>query len=205
WLALVAAATGEVQAVPERLLAYRVHAAQVTGIRRRPGRTHLPGLVAEEVVRPVQEVGAAAAATSSQLAALQARLVGGSPAWEEVARARAFLDARSALGAARSTRVRPVLGAVASGDYDRYGTGLVSGAADLVRPGRVRPSTPSDALAPILFLNHAANETGPPVLLLAFQRWLLEHAQRPWSTVHGAGGTLLPQFEELGPNVVLHH
>jgi glycosyltransferase involved in cell wall biosynthesis len=57
----------------------------------------------------------------------------------------------------------------------------------------------------VLFLNHAANETGPPVVLLALQRWMAEHAPDvPFATVHGAGGGLLGAFEALGPTTVLH-
>ena len=57
----------------------------------------------------------------------------------------------------------------------------------------------------VLFLNHAANETGPPVVLLAIQRWMAAQApQTPFATVHGAGGGLLADFRELGPTTVLH-
>jgi glycosyltransferase involved in cell wall biosynthesis len=57
----------------------------------------------------------------------------------------------------------------------------------------------------VVFLDHAANETGPPISLLAFQRWLRAHAgeQVDFVTIHSAGGNLLERFEALGPTTVL--
>ena len=57
----------------------------------------------------------------------------------------------------------------------------------------------------VVFVNHAANETGPPIVLLAFQRWLRANSSLQFSTVHYAGGNLLPAFEALGANTVVHH
>ena len=56
----------------------------------------------------------------------------------------------------------------------------------------------------VLFLNHAANETGPPVVLLAFQRWLRAHTSLDFATIHYAGGNLLAEFEALGETSVVH-
>lgn len=56
----------------------------------------------------------------------------------------------------------------------------------------------------VVFLNHAANETGPPVVLLAFQRWLRAHTDLDFTTIHYAGGNLLPAFEALGETTVVH-
>lgn len=56
----------------------------------------------------------------------------------------------------------------------------------------------------VIFLNHAANETGPPVVLLAFQRWLRAHTSVDFATIHYAGGSLLAAFEELGDTTVVH-
>ena len=56
----------------------------------------------------------------------------------------------------------------------------------------------------VLFLNHAANETGPPVVLLAFQRWLRAHTDLDFATIHYAGGNLLAEFEALGDTTVIH-
>ena len=56
----------------------------------------------------------------------------------------------------------------------------------------------------VVFLNHAANETGPPVVLLAFQRWLRANSSLDFATIHYAGGSLLDAFEELGDTTVVH-
>lgn len=206
WLSLVAAATGDVVAIPERLLAYRVHAAQVTGIRRRRGKAHLPGLLLEEASRPVGEVSAAAAVTADQLALLgDAVEAAGAPASarEQIAAAQHHAERRAALHRSRRRRAASVAEALGDGGYRRFGTGAVSAAADLVRPGA--GSADDAGEGQILFLNHAANETGPPIVLLAFQRWLIEHTDLAFTTVHGAGGNLLERFEALGPNIVLRH
>jgi hypothetical protein len=142
WLSLVAATRGGVRAVPQRLLSYRVHPAQVTGIRRRRGHAHLPGLVLEEAQRPVADVAGASEAYLSQLRRLGERArAHGAPAGlvAEVDRACRHLADRVRLPAARSGRVRPVVRGLARGDYGRYGSGALSGVVDLVRPGPAAP------------------------------------------------------------------
>lgn len=142
WLSLVAACRGEVVAVPDRTLAYRVHAEQVTGIRRRRGRAHLPGLLVEESARSTAAIAAAERATSAQLAALADRLgergrpIGGAEhAPAELARARRHRARRASLPARRLARLPSIIQGLSGGDYRRYGTGVVSALADLVRPG----------------------------------------------------------------------
>lgn len=206
WLSLVGAATGQVVARPERLLAYRVHDSQATGIARRPGRAHVPRLLREEAGRPIGEVAEAAAATVAQLDALSDRVAAHGPrpgALEQLASARRHAARRAALAPARTARGPAVVRGLADGGYRRFGAGVASAAGDLVRAPRRRRGR--DEPEQVLFLNHAANETGPPVVLLALQRWLASNTDRPHTTVHGAGGNLLQAFEQLGPNLVLRH
>lgn len=138
WLSLLAATTGSVRAVPDRLFAYRVHEAQVTGIRRRRGHAHLPALVLEEARRPAAEVAGASAAYQAQLECVRERgRSGGAPreALDEVDRARRHLSARATLPGPRARRLPAVAQGLARGDYTRFGSGVVSGVVDVVRPG----------------------------------------------------------------------
>ena len=61
----------------------------------------------------------------------------------------------------------------------------------------VDPDRPN---APLLFLGHAADRTGPPIYLLHFLRWLREH--RPevdFEIALLAGGELEEEFRDLAP------
>lgn len=58
--------------------------------------------------------------------------------------------------------------------------------------------------APLLFLSHAADRTGPPIYLRHFLRWLREH--RPdvdFEIAMLMGGELLDDFRALGPTSVV--
>lgn len=58
--------------------------------------------------------------------------------------------------------------------------------------------------APLLFLSHAADRTGPPIYLRHFLRWLRAH--RPdvdFEIAMLMGGELLDEFHELGPTSVV--
>jgi glycosyltransferase involved in cell wall biosynthesis len=55
----------------------------------------------------------------------------------------------------------------------------------------------------VLFLNHAATQIGPPVGLLALQRWLRANTDLRFATVSTVGGSLLPRFEQLGPTTLI--
>ncbi len=50
----------------------------------------------------------------------------------------------------------------------------------------------------ILFVSHYAGRTGAPLVLLEFQRWLRNQPDVRFSSVFGAGGPLLAEFEALG-------
>lgn len=228
WLALVAASVGRVVAVPRRLLAYRVHPGQLTGVRRRPGGAHVPALLVGEASRPIGEPAAAAEATLAQLDVLAERAAGhgATPAaLAQIDAARRHAARRAGLARRRRHRVADVARGVVDGGYRRFGSGVLSVVADLARSGG--PDAPSSAPVagpadraeaapggsddpsdrsggPVVFLNHAANETGPPIVLLSLLRWLgAEHPEQRHLTVHGAGGALLPRFEQVGDNVVL--
>jgi glycosyltransferase involved in cell wall biosynthesis len=57
--------------------------------------------------------------------------------------------------------------------------------------------------APLLFLGHAADRTGPPIYLLHLLRWLeVNHPDVPYEVALLAGGELLPEFQRLAPTSV---
>lgn len=61
----------------------------------------------------------------------------------------------------------------------------------------VDPDLPN---APLLFLGHAADRTGPPIYLLHFLRWLrAHHPEVDFEIALLAGGELEDDFRELGP------
>lgn len=131
WLSMVAAATGRVAALPERLLAYRVHAGQATGVRS-SGLRRAQVLMAD-ARRPLDEVAGAADAAADQLAVLAER-AGPGRAQERVVAAEGELRARAALPAARRRRIGPVRALVQDGCYARHASGRASAFADLLRP-----------------------------------------------------------------------
>lgn len=53
----------------------------------------------------------------------------------------------------------------------------------------------------VVFVSHNASRSGAPLLLLAFQRWLLEHAELEISTVLLEGGPLEADFSRVGAMV----
>ncbi len=57
--------------------------------------------------------------------------------------------------------------------------------------------------APLLFLGHAADRTGPPIYLRHFLRWLrANHPDVDFEVALMAGGELLDDFRSLGPTTV---
>jgi glycosyltransferase involved in cell wall biosynthesis len=57
--------------------------------------------------------------------------------------------------------------------------------------------------ARILFVSHAADRTGPPMHLLALQRWLRAHTDVEVATALQRGGELRPELEALGEVIEL--
>jgi glycosyltransferase involved in cell wall biosynthesis len=55
----------------------------------------------------------------------------------------------------------------------------------------------------ILFVSHDAGRTGAPIGLLAFMRWLREHAHYEMAALLRSPGPLESSFRELGPTVTL--
>lgn len=148
WLSLVAAATGEVVALPDRLLAYRVHPDQVTGLSRGPSGAVAGRVVLGEARRDLGQVRVASLARVAQLDALLDRAgeAAASPgALAQVRSARRQLRRRAALPRARAARLPGVLLGLVEGGYRRVGAGLPGAVADLVRPDRSAPPAPRRA------------------------------------------------------------
>lgn len=134
WLALVSACLGEVRAHPGRLVAYRVHAAQATGVRASGLRARLP-VVRADASRSTGTVAGAASAAAAQVEALAQRMPDlAPPAAAAIAQAGAELRARAELPAARARRAGAVWRLLRSGAYTRHASGWRSAAADLLRP-----------------------------------------------------------------------
>lgn len=55
----------------------------------------------------------------------------------------------------------------------------------------------------VLFLGHAAERTGPPIILLDILRWLRSHTDIEVGTVLQEGGPLLADYQALGPTWLL--
>jgi glycosyltransferase involved in cell wall biosynthesis len=58
---------------------------------------------------------------------------------------------------------------------------------------------------PILFIGHAADVTGAPIILLHFLRWFKTHSQLPFQVLLKRGGPLEHEFRALAPVMVLSH
>lgn len=133
WVSLIAACTGEVVALPEPLVRYRIHPGQATGARWVGRREQL----GDQARRSSRDVAARAVARLRKVDALEARLAGGqrpvSPEVEaQLVALRRHLQVRAGLGP-RRWRVGPVFGDVLRGGYHRFGEGSASAALDLLR------------------------------------------------------------------------
>ena len=63
-------------------------------------------------------------------------------------------------------------------------------------------SSPHDVTRPrLLFVSHNASQSGAPAVLLAFERWLVEHDRAEVATALLEGGPLTASFREVGPVV----
>ena len=56
----------------------------------------------------------------------------------------------------------------------------------------------------VLFVSYAASRTGAPLVLLEMLRWLRANTEISYSILFWSGGSLLPEFQALGPCRVLH-
>lgn len=55
----------------------------------------------------------------------------------------------------------------------------------------------------VLFISNDATQSGAPILLLHFLRWLRDHSPIPFEILLRAGGDLLGEFKAVGPTSVL--
>jgi len=145
WLSMVAAAVGTVRALPDPLLAFRVHPDQQTGVLVGSQLTRALRSVARKVAFAEVEGHAGsllARAAQLRVAADRATLVGDFQEANVLRRVASGLDLRARIDQPGAGRVRLVLGAVRSGTYphDLLGAGALG--ADLVRSVR-RPATVS--------------------------------------------------------------
>ncbi|TFD29412.1 glycosyltransferase family 2 protein [Cryobacterium cryoconiti] len=131
WLAMVAAATGEVDLLARPLLDYRQHAGNQIGASSLDAAGKLGRLRAPRTARNARLLARAQA--------LQARAAQLQPA--PSADALALIDAkaaherrRSTLPALRAARVASVFAGWRAGDYRRFGLGLQDVLRDLVQP-----------------------------------------------------------------------
>jgi glycosyltransferase involved in cell wall biosynthesis len=130
WLAVVAAATGNLDLTTERLIEYRQHGGNQVGVR-------MLGLSGK--VGRMLETGSA---RNARLLARSASLVDRLPQLPDVSPDR-IADAgaklvheqvRSSLRRSRISRFVPVLRELASGRYSRFGRGPADAARDLLQP-----------------------------------------------------------------------
>ncbi len=132
WLAIMAAAVGDIARIDEPLVLYRQHAGNQLGMpRTSPWR---------DVRRVLATPGAIRRAMPQRLAALltaMRRLGPRLPAWklELAEQTLAHARFRAGLPVPRWRRLAPVLAEAARGGYRRYSRGLKSVITDLLEPG----------------------------------------------------------------------
>lgn len=133
WIALVMAGVGSVGAVAERLIDFRQHDDQQTGLRE----PLTGGEVALQLRRPTSSSSAGLVTRAEQLEAVLARIRDGAHpgAAERVAEAASHLRVRAGLDDGRARRLGPVGREWLRGRYRRYSGGARSAVADLARPG----------------------------------------------------------------------
>lgn len=131
WLAMVAAASGEMDLLDDALVDYRQHDGNQIGASSLDLGGRLGRLSASRRARNARLLARAGVLQE------RARALVPAPSNETLRK----IDAkfahermRSALPAGRIGRVRPVLRALWSGDYGRYGLGLQDALRDLVQP-----------------------------------------------------------------------
>ena len=131
WLAMVAAASGEMDLLDEALVDYRQHAGNQIGASSLDASGRLGRLTASRRARNARLLARAVDLRERAGAFVPA------PTAETLQRIDAKLAherMRSGLPAARARRVRPVLRALRAGDYTRFGLGLQDVLRDLVQP-----------------------------------------------------------------------
>ena len=131
WLAMVAAATGEMDLLDEPLVDYRQHAGNQIGASSLDASGRLGRLTASRRARNERLL---ARAVALQERAGTFRPAPSAETLRGVDAKLAHERMRSALPATRVGRVRPALRALRAGDYGRYGLGLQDLLRDLVQP-----------------------------------------------------------------------
>ena len=130
WLAIVAAVTGQVDLVPDRLVRYRQHGENQVGARK---------LSFGGKARRMLEPGGA---RSSRLLVRASSLVARLPRLPRVTEVQinearhklAHEQVRSALSPHRLRRIGPVLRELGTGRYSAFGRGVLDAARDLLQP-----------------------------------------------------------------------
>lgn len=133
WLALVAAASGRVAVVAEPLMDYRLHAANVAGLK---------GVSTREVLAAAGQVGTRVAWLDALALAAQESALARPDVVEALMKQVHYARARAALPASRPRRVPEVVKLWRAGDYHAYGRGLVTALVDLASSAERRASTP---------------------------------------------------------------
>jgi glycosyltransferase involved in cell wall biosynthesis len=123
WIALIAAAQGELVAIPEKLVAYRQHAGNVVGGRRR-------GLFAETRAALALDRDTWYRTEIGKWRELASRLGNSAPG--ALAEKIAHLEVRAGLPSERWRRLPSVMGEVFSGSYARYARNWGSVGIDLI-------------------------------------------------------------------------
>lgn len=136
WLALVAACTGPVVALPAPLVGYRRHEGQTTGARRDRRLRQLR----DQAVTGVGPVRAVAGARLAQIGAVLQRLSArgvdiGPSVGAQLGDALAHQAMRAELAPSRGVRLRAVIDEMRRGGYRRWSHGSTTAMVDLIRPG----------------------------------------------------------------------
>jgi hypothetical protein len=148
WLSLVSAAVGTARALPEPLLAFRVHPAQETGVLLRPDlRRALGGAAVRAIRRPAWEGAEGHRDRAAQLDAAAGRAddLGD---FEEARTLRAIADhhrSRARRKGNARERVSSVLSEARAGGYRHEPFGWAAVAADVVRAARPESPASSDS------------------------------------------------------------
>ncbi|WP_353828607.1 glycosyltransferase family 2 protein [Agromyces sp. SYSU T0242] len=135
WLAVVAAASGAIAVLPDRLIGYRQHGANQIGVSSLGWRGRLERLRAPRTDRNARLL-ARAQALADRLPAIATGRGGADAAalGIEVGDKLAHEEVRSSIPASRVRRLGPVLREWRTGRYRRYGLGAQDVLRDLVQP-----------------------------------------------------------------------
>lgn len=125
WLAIIAAATGTIDAVPEQLISYRQHGGNQIGVASPTLRYKLRRMLEPRGTRNTD-----LAQRSAHLHARLDALGVGAPITERARDKAAFEDARARLSPRRLRRIPRVLALARSGDYERFAS---QGRRDILR------------------------------------------------------------------------